>query len=71
VLARWAVVAVTAGGLLALWDAGTGLRDLAGVTAAVVVLAAAIGCSAGLLTGRPTRPARASSAGPRARGRDR
>jgi len=50
VIARWAVVAVAAGGLLAAWDAGTGLRGQAGVVAAVVLLASAIGCSAGLLT---------------------
>jgi len=52
VLARWALVAVAAGGLLLLWDAGTGLRGLGGVTAVVVLVSAALGCLAGVLAGR-------------------
>ena len=52
VLARWAVVALAAGGLLVLWDAGTGLQQLGGVTAVAVLASAAVGCLAGVLASR-------------------
>ena len=55
VLARWALVALAAGGLLALWDGGTGLRGLGGVTAVVVLASATLGCLAGVVAARRPR----------------
>lgn len=55
VLARWAVVALAAGGLLALWDGGTGLSRLGAVTALVVLASATLGCLAGVLAARRPR----------------
>ncbi|SDS91840.1 hypothetical protein SAMN04488543_2641 [Friedmanniella luteola] len=55
VLARWAVVALVSGLVLALWDAGTGLSGLAGVTGVVVLGSATLGCLAGVLTARRPR----------------